>query len=396
MPNLPNNPFTELRNLETRVDQRLELLTRAETNLKALLESLRQQVSEALPVADRLSHLVPELRQSADKAATLPSLGELSAALAVGVDQARDELETGADRLRKQMIDELRDAVEAGKNTLAALGVSRPSEGELNALVETFRQQARGTLDAVRESLADELGLLPADAKLRLETLLGELDSARRSAEAAVRSAADQAADDMRRRAETLRQSIDDIAGVLEDRLTQRTAALHQRAEAAMNALQPAMDARLGDLLSALENTLVARERDMVARIDAYPQRLDRQLADTESALIERLARTERHAVDMTAYLESKLVARVDELIARQRLKLQKELGGLGEPRRAAADVAAPAPVTPAVPAAPAVPVAPSADAQPADRPALRASVFVGTLERHAERRIGLDLNPAA
>lgn len=375
MANLPNNPFAELRHLESRVDQRLEILARAEGNLKTLLESLREQVATAFPVVDQLNKLLPEARRSAERTSALPSIGELSAALSVGVDQARAELEERADQMRHNMIDELRAAVEAGKANLKSTDVAKPSRADLDALVTAFRAEARDTLDAVRESLADQLDLLPADAKLRVEPVLDEVAAARRQAEAGVRSVADSAQADMRRRADQLRQSIDDISVVLEQRLTQRTNALHQRAEAAMTALQPAMDDRLTALLAALELTIQTRERELVARIEAYPQRLDRQLADAESMLMERLSRTERHATDMTAYLEQKLTARVDDLVSRLRLKLQQEL----------TQVAGTPTPEPRVP----TPMSIAAD----ERPTLEATVFVTGSRRP---NLSPGLSPAA
>ena len=331
MANLPNNPFAELRNLETRVDQRLDALGRAETNLKGLLDSLRQQIAAAIPVVEQLHKLVPEAKQQAEKGvAGMPSIGELSAALAVGMDQARNDLEDQASSLRRRMMDELAGDLKQQKATLLAAEAVKPSRSELDALVLAFRAEAQTTLDAVRETLTDHVELLPTEAKLRIDPVIAAVHASRREAEAMVKAAAEGAEIDMRQRAEQLRQSIDEIAVVLEQRLTQRTAAMSQRAETAMNALKPAMDERLTALLAALEQTVQTRERDMVSRIDAYPKRLDRQLADAEATLMDRMARAERHADDMTAYLEQKLTARTDELIARLRLKLRHELNTVG------------------------------------------------------------------
>jgi hypothetical protein len=129
-----------------------------------------------------------------------------------------------------------------------------------------------------------------------------------------------------------------------------------------MNALKPAMDERLNRLLQAVDETIIARERELVAKIDAYPSRLDRQLADAEAMLMDRLARTEKHASDMTAYLENKLTSRVDELVARLRLKLQAELNQVaGTPLPESRSTA------------------PSAMQIADDRPSLQATLFVGT-----------------
>ena len=338
MANLPNNPFAELRNLEARVDQRLDALGRAETNLKGLLDSLRQQIAAAIPVVEQLHKLVPEAKQQAQGAAAMPSIGELSAALAVGMDQARNDLEDQASSLRRRMMDELTGDLKQQKATLLATEAVKPSRSDLDVIVTAFRAEAQSTLDAVRETLTDHLDLLPAEAKLRIDPVIAAVHASRREAEAMVKAAAEGAETDMRQRAEQLRQSIDEIAVVLEQRLTQRTAAMSQRAETAMNALKPAMDERLTALLSALEQTVQTRERDMVARIDAYPKRLDRQLADAEATLMDRMARAERHADDMTAYLEQKLTARTDEVISRLRLKLRHELTTVGTDPRPAAD----------------------------------------------------------
>lgn len=375
MANLPNNPFAELRNLEARVDQRLDMLGRAETNLKALLDSLRTQVASAFPVVDQLTKLVPIAKQSAAEAAALPNVGEVADVISSGVDRAKAELEAAAGPLREKLIEDLRAVVQVAKSTLATAEIAKPAREDLDLLAAAFREEARETLDAVRERLADQIDLIPADTKIRVEPILNEIDASRRAAEGAVKAAADAAQADMRRRADQLRQSIDDISVVLEQRLTQRTSALHQRAEAAMNALKPAMDERLAALLVAVDETILARERELISKIDAYPQRLDRQLADAEAMLMDRLGRTERHATDMTAYLEQKLTARVDELVARLRLKLQQELTQVaGTPTPEARTPAAAASTTPS-------PFA-------IDRPNLEATLYVGARRPN--------LNPAA
>lgn len=371
MANLPNNPFAELRNLEARVDGRLEVLGRAENNLRTLLDSLREQVAAAFPMIEQLTKLMPECRETAEMATKLPNLGELSAAMAVGMDQAREELESRAGEMRQSILNELETTVANAKITILSAEAAGPSRADLADLIDAFKAEARDTLDRVRETLADQLELLPADAKMRLEPVLNSIDARRREAEGMVRAAAEGAEADMRRRAEQLRQSVDDISVVLEQRLTQRTATLQQRAEQAMNALRPMMDERLTSLLGTLEQTIQSRERELVARIDAYPQRLDRQLADAEALLMDRLARTERHALDMTTYLENKLTTRVDELVARLRLKLQQELNQ-------AAGTPTPEP-RPAVAAGP----------MAIDRPTLEASVFVQNVRRP-------NLSPAA
>ena len=371
MANLPNNPFAELRNLEARVDQRLDMLGRAETNLKSLLDSLRTQVASAFPVVDQLNKLVPAAKQSAADVAAMPNVGDLATALGETVIRAKAELTAAADPIRQKLVDDIRGIVQVAKSSLATAEVAKPAREDLDALAAAFREEARETLDAVRERLADQLDLIPADAKIRVEPILNDIDTARRTAEGAVKAAADNAQADMRRRADQLRQSIDDISVVLEQRLTQRTSALHQRAEAAMNALKPAMDERLNALLVAVDETILARERELISKIDAYPQRLDRQLADAEAMLMDRLGRTERHATDMTAYLEHKLTARVDELVARLRLKLQQELTQV-------AGTPTPEARTPAPMAAPHI-----AHSSPSpfavERPELQATLYVGT-----------------
>jgi hypothetical protein len=361
----------DLKQVEARLDQRLDLLARAEANLKGLFDALRHQVAAAYPVLDQLNKVMPVARQQAEEASLHTSAEKLLVQLHASLDDhlresidlARQELIEAVGPVRQQMLNELQTAleiakaqakqafaaaaaeiVEAPKVAAAApaptpesapaptkLSIADEAEAAriLSDMSEAFRTEARQTLESLRQNMLDQIDLLKVDARLQIEPILAEIQTTRSGAEAQLRQAAEAAQASMLQRTQQLSRSVDEIAAVLEERLSQRVAAMQRRAGDAAAAIEPALQTKVSRALENAQRAADAGEAQLHDYLSDLRPRLDAQLADADKQLVNRLQRMEDHAASMCGYLEQKLASQVDELIHRLRLKLQQEISSV-------------------------------------------------------------------
>jgi predicted nucleic acid-binding Zn-ribbon protein len=150
-----SNPYltnlAELRQLEARLDQRLELIQKAEVNLKGLFEALRTQVSGAYPVLEELKKLIPEARERIDESRFESSLHQTADGIATAmterlfeaIDHAKQEIDAFAGPMRQKMVDDLRGVVHAARASIESIQPQIPEPTEatdaLNQMAEGFR-----------------------------------------------------------------------------------------------------------------------------------------------------------------------------------------------------------------------------------------------------------------
>jgi len=355
MSNLSPNVIAELRGVETRIDQRLEILGRAEVNLRALFDALRQQVATACPVLDQLKAVLPQAQQQAEQAKLHKSADQLLAQMRENLSQqvveARASLDDFAGPLRETMIEELRAVVQAGRATLESttqkLAATQPVEqpvdqrteqrvdqpaavpSEFAALADEFRSETAQTLDGIRHAMIDQIELLKVEAKLVVEPMLEQIAHERHAAESHVRTAVESARDAMQSRVQQLTRSVDEIASVLEDRLTLRVQGAQRRAGDMLSAVEHAMQARTQRVIEQQRTSLEHWQQGIIDRAGAIAPQLTEQLDAADDQVVQRLARLESHAGAMSGYLEQKLTARVEELIQRLRLRLHHEVSSV-------------------------------------------------------------------
>lgn len=336
------NPYltnlAELRQLEARLDQRLDLIGKAEVSLKALSESLRQQVADAYPVLNQLKQTLPAAREEAALSRGIDvdhldedRLEKLAADVYSQIEQVKLELASLVSPARQQMIDELQSAIAAAQETPSATDValqevSKEASSDAQEMAIAFRAEARQTIESLRQSMFDQLDLLQADAKLRIEPIINQLLTTQTSAEAQVSALVASHQKTLDAHVQQLTRSIDDVATVMEQRLADRVQMLHRRASETMDQIEPSVTDRVSQLLQLSQNRIETAESRLQQTLDAVWGGLETQLQAGERQLADRLRQMETHAASMVGYLEQKLTAQTDELIHRLRLKLQQAI----------------------------------------------------------------------
>ncbi|MBC7784247.1 MAG: hypothetical protein H7144_10435 [Burkholderiales bacterium] len=348
----------ELRQIESRLDQRLELLAKAEGNLRGLFEALRQQVAGAYPVLEQLKEIVPQARQQVDEARLTTAADRIADSMAeqifAAIEQGKSELQDLAGPIRQRLINDLQSATEAAK---ADVAVVKPQSVDHDAALETmaqmadsFRAEAAETLESVRQSMLDQIDLLKSDAKLQIDPILNQVEAVRLAAESQLCTAIESQQASMQYRVEQLSGGIDEVASILEQRLTQRISNINRRADDALAGIERTMDSAVTRLIDQAHASALRGEESMRARIEAVRPRLDAELTQADQHLTHRMERLEAHAASMCSYLEAKLTSHVDELIQRLRMKLQQELAATtGNTAPAARHEAAPSPIRPSL-----------------------------------------------
>jgi len=337
MPNPYLTNLADLQQLEARLDQRLALISKAETNLKGLFEALRLQVGDAYPVLEDLKKTLPLCRQQVDEA-KLNGMAdriemEMAGRLHESLDLAKDELRGVAGPLRQEITAELRTVVVAIKSEMEAMKPAPPDATEaaaaLTQMADAFREEARATLDTIRQSMLDQLDLLQSDARLHVDPILSQLTASQSAAEAQIKGAVEAQERALQQRVQQLTRSVDEIATVMEERLTQRVVSMQKRATDKIAATEPILQSRINRSLEQAHLAADVAAEKLQTRLDAIRPRLDEQLNDADRHLLERLKRMDEHASAMSSYLEQKLSSHVEELIQRLRLKLQQEIAAV-------------------------------------------------------------------
>src|SRR6476620_3881415 len=90
----------DLKQVEARLEQRLDLLARAEANLEGLFDALRHQVAAAYPVLDQINKVMPVARQQAEEASLHTSAEKLLVQLHASLD---DHLRESIDLARQEL-----------------------------------------------------------------------------------------------------------------------------------------------------------------------------------------------------------------------------------------------------------------------------------------------------
>lgn len=340
-----SNPYltnlAELRQLEARLDQRLELIQKAEVNLKGLFEALRNQVSGAYPVLEELKKLLPQARERIDESRLQESLSQTADGIATAmterlceaIDHAKHEIDAFAGPMRQQMIDDLRAVVQAAKSNLESIQPQIPEPTEatdaLHQMADGFRIEVRRTIDALKQSMLDQVDLLRAEAQVQVDPILDQIITSRDSAQQQIEGVVAAHEESMQRRIQQLTRSVEEISATLEERLTQRIASIRRRADEAMMDVEVNLKCQADVVMEGSHSYVSSGEAKLQARLDYVQPRVEQQIADADRRLMDRMQRMEQHAEAMSSYLEQKLTSQVDELIHRLRLKLQQEIAAV-------------------------------------------------------------------
>lgn len=257
----------ELRQLDSRIDKRLEHLNRADANLRVLFDSLRSSILQAHPLigqmndlrqgtAGMLENLVaevksriaadPEMMKSAE-----PDLSAIDRAVAVGVakidhraqvvdgdinvmvdtvkhfiDSAFANVRSTADESTRAMQSKLEEMqlvmAEATAQTASLAEKSSMAETNLDDAIAAFTAQADSTVAAVRRSVAQQVEQLAAQAKMDVRPILSKLDEQKQAAEAQLSTAAESAELALARRAEELKRNAERMIELCEQQLIDR------------------------------------------------------------------------------------------------------------------------------------------------------------------------------
>jgi hypothetical protein len=358
----------ELKQLDSRLEKRIEHLGRMEQNLRSLVDSLRANVIEAHPlvgqlnqirrgdaslidlIAEQVKHKLaaePSLLGSGDKGSPEAQSDQSADALATAVHDAIEALNE-----RARCIDgEISATVESAKHYVEqAFAASRQSAGamleaiqakldevrsvladinphdeplrtagaaaekQLDDAVAVFTAQADATIEAMRRSVSHQVEQLSAQVKIEMKPLLARIDEQRHSAEALLATAAESAERELGRRADELRQNAEKTLELCERQLIDRIANIRPRTRAALDSFEHAANQRVAQSVAELESVVERSEQQAVNRIEALRPHCAEMMRQLHEDMKEQLKRLEDDAVAGVHWLEHRLAGRVEML----------------------------------------------------------------------------------
>lgn len=371
----------ELRQIDARIEKRLDHLQRAEQNLRLLFDSLRSQVLQAHPLiaqlnqlrqgsAELIDGLADQVRARIDP--VMPTDSPPTVSLAIDTSAAEEQVRAAAaqamtevDARARQADEDLRGTIESARNFMDhAFSVSREQaeaalaeaqarleelraatnearalreqqasplalvrasvDGELERVTSSFAEHADATLDAVRRSMAQQVEHLAQQARIEIRPLLARIDEQKRSAEAQLAAAAESAESTLAARADELKRSAERMIELMERQISDRLATLRPRTRATLESVEQAAAERLTQAMDELTSSVVRTEQRLLERLESLRPRAAEVARQIERDMQEQVKRLEDDAVAAVHWLEHRLSRRVDDLTSR----LGKTLSG--------------------------------------------------------------------
>lgn len=363
----------ELRQIDARIEKRLEHLQRAEQNLRLLFDSLRSQVLQAHPLIAQLNQLrqgsaelidgladqvraridpvmptdtPPTVSLAVDTSAAEEQIRAAAAQAAADVDarakRADEDIQSTVESARSFLdqafavsreqaeqalaqvqakLDELRAAAAEEDSTSAQPSpldaVSASAEVQMDRATAAFAEHADATLDAVRRSIAQQLEHLSQQARIEVRPLLARIDEQKRSAEAQLAAATDSAEAALASRADELKRSAERMVELMERQIADRLATLRPRTRATLESIEHAAAQRLTQAMDELTSSMARTEERLLERLESLRPRANEVARQLERDMQEQVKRLEEDAVAAVHWLEHRLSRRVEELTDR-------------------------------------------------------------------------------
>ncbi len=342
MSNLPANLLAELRGVETRIDQRLEILGRAENNLKTLFDALRQQVAAACPVLDQLNKLIPLARHMVQQTQPAPvddgklrataetMLGIMQDRLAEQLERGKAEIEQALEVPAQELIirasDKISEEIERGRGQIRADMVP------VQQMMSLFQERIEQEIERARAEVATEMQPAQQMMTLLQERIAVQIDAGKAELEAMLAPARQQLIDELRAVVQagkaSVQSSIDAKAHAAtqpelpavptmqasQEMLKELSESLKVEAQQTLESVRQTMmdqiellktDARLTiePLLAEIEHAKLSADAQVKASVDA-----------SHSALNNRVQQLSRSVEEISSILEERLTQRVQAM----------------------------------------------------------------------------------
>lgn len=358
----------ELRQLDGRIEKRLEHLSRTEQNLRLLFDSLRAQVIQAHPLigqlnqlrqnnADMLETLVEQVQKKIQSNMPAPvrteSVEVVSSSPLVDAQaierttrQAIDTINSRATRVdddidamvqtAKNFIDHaLANATKSAEAMFAQIdsrltevqqaaaavpqlnkleAARQSSDADLESAVTAFSAQAEATMESIRRSTQQHVEQISAEAKMEIRPMLAKIQDQKRAAEEQLATAVESAERELAGRAEQLRRNAEKMVEMCERQLIDRIANVRPRTRSTIETLEHAANQRVAKALEEMSSAVQQSEQQAMYRIESLRPRFSELLHQLEGDIQEQLKRMEDDAMASVHWLEHRMGRRVDEL----------------------------------------------------------------------------------
>jgi len=313
----------ELRQLDARIEKRLEHLNHTDQNLRVLFDSLRTAILEAHPIIGQMN----DLRQGG--ATVVREVYHALANVRQSAGEAIDAMQTKLEE--KQLLLAESTAREGPAVDSSSIDWTQLGRTQLDEAVAEFTAQADSTVAAVRRSVAQQVEQLAAQAKLDIRPVLSKLDEQKDAAEAQLAAAAETAEMTLMRRADELKRNAERMIELCEQQLVDRITNIRPRTRAAVEAIEQAANQRLTQTMDDMQKAIGRAEQLAVERVESIRPRYAEMMLQLENDILEQSKRMEDDAVAGAHWLEHRLASRVNEMSAKVNRALRGEIDQLDQ-----------------------------------------------------------------
>lgn len=368
----------ETRQAESRIEQKLGQLGKLEGSLTNMIETLRKQMTETIPVIhqanlartqakDAVDSAVKdalaaaraqssELTQAGDLAkesvdsavrAALTSVQQHAAylthmqsqvkesvdvavqeALAGARQQANHLAHTAADEIDSQIKERIQTAL-AGVSVEQMAGISDDVTQRLNDESAHCREQAEQTLILFRQLLQQQVEKVSDQAAAAVRPHVNRISETREQVDREIDAILESSRETVEKRLEMLARSAESSVELIEQTLVGRVKNIRPQVMTEVESTQKLIAHRVAGLVEASKKMVETVVKDLDAKLTDLPEKTEALREELDLRITTYMNELQESATTMVGWLEDRVNQRVDDLVEKSRHSMWGELRAL-------------------------------------------------------------------
>ncbi len=305
---------------EARINNKLDQLSKLEVSLQAMIDGLRKQVTDTLPV-------LSEIRQTRDKAQSVVDQA-VEDALAAARQKVNHLEHEAADRIDAQIKSRVAEALSSV--TVDQMGeIARDVHKQLTDEADHCREQAEQTLIMFRQLLQKQVDQVVDQAAAASNPHLSKLSDARSYVDAQVEATLAAAQESIEQRMTNLSRSAQATVELIEQGLVDRVRNIRPQVMNEVESTQKMIAYRVAGLIEASRKMVSTVVNELDDKLESLSPRTDAVRDELEARLTRYMKDLQDSAETMVGWLEDRVTQRVDDLVEQSRSSIKGEIRAL-------------------------------------------------------------------
>ncbi len=368
----------ETRQAESRIEQKLGQLGKLESSLTNMIDTLRKQMLDTVPVIHQANLARTQAKDAVDsavqdaltaarqEAAQLTQAGDLAKesvdsavrealssvqqhatylthmqsqvkesvevavqeALAAARQQANHLAHTAADEIDAQIKQRIESAL-AGVSVEQMAEIAQDVTDRLNDESAHCREQAEQTLILFRQLLQQQVEQVRDQAAAAARPHVNRLNEAREHVDRQIDAIIESSHATVEKRLAMLSRSAESSVELIEQNLVARVRSIRPQVMTEVESTQKLIAHRVAGLVEASKKMVSTVVNDLDAKLTAMPEKTEALREDLDLRITTYMNELQESAQTMVSWLEDRVSRRVDDLVEKSRHSMWSELRAL-------------------------------------------------------------------